>query len=89
MPLGDEKERLAKIADELFALQAKENNGRGVTCVRGVAEYLRMGDLSSARAFCFTDHDKILNYPVLMEYIKKNLFVQGEEHPWSVLERLG
>jgi hypothetical protein len=38
-----------ELADELFALQETKNDGRGVSCVRNVVDYLRMGDLRSAQ----------------------------------------
>lgn len=81
-------ELLIKTADELDNLQKQENDGRGVSCVKEVVSYLRMGKLQEARAVCFTDHDKIINYPALKEFIVTNLFEEGEEHPWSTLERL-
>jgi|GEM_PF-7115060 len=34
------KEEMKRIGDELFVLQAKENSGRGVSCVRGICDYL-------------------------------------------------
>jgi hypothetical protein len=80
--------RLNRIADELDDLQKKENDGRGVGCVRDVVLFLRDGQLSEARKICIWDSDKIRNYPNLVQYIKNNLFDEDEEHPWSVLERL-
>ena len=79
---------LETIADELDDLQKQENNGRGVGCVQSAVAFLRMGNLDEAKRICFWDHDKIRNYSKLVEYIKSNLFEEGEEHPWSVLERL-
>jgi len=81
-------ERLQLLAKQLDELQKKENNGRGVSCVQSVVAYLRMGRLDEARTICYTDHDKIDNYPPIMEFIKDNLFDKDEEHPWSVMERL-
>ncbi len=80
-------EKLNNIADELDELQKLENNGRGVSCVQSAISFLRMGRLDEAKNICNWDHDKIINYPKLVEYIKENLF-KGEEYPWSVLERL-
>ncbi len=81
-------EHLKTMASELDELQKQENNGRGVSCVRSAVAYLKMGNLEDARTICFTDHDKIINYPKLVEFIKNNLFDKEKEHPWSVLERL-
>ena len=81
-------ERLTNIANQLDELQKLENNGRGVSCVKSAITYLKAGDIESAKQICRWDHDKIVNYPKLVEFIKNNLFEKGEEHPWSVLERL-
>lgn len=80
-------EYLKNIADELDKLQKIENSGRGVNCVQSVVSYLRDGNVNEAKKVCNWDHDKIVNYPKLVEFIKDNLF-KDEEHPWSVLERL-
>jgi len=81
-------EHLHKLANELDVLQKTENDGRGVSCVQSVISYLRQGKLDEAKRLCNWDHDKIANYPKLVTYIKNNLFEPGEDHPWSVLERL-
>jgi hypothetical protein len=78
---------LKTIADELDQLQQQENNGRGVSCVRSVVDYLKAGQLDEAKRMCEWDHDKIRNYPKLVEYLKNNLFTP-EEHPWATYERL-
>ena len=85
--IQNQQEQLNKMADELDSLQAKENEGRGITCVKDVVTSLRRGDLDSAKQVCSWDHDKIGNYPEIKEFIKNNLFNKDKEHPWSVLER--
>ncbi len=52
-----------ELASRLEVLQAEENLGMGVSCVRSIAMYLRKGDVESALAVVNTDHDKIRNYP--------------------------
>ncbi len=64
---------IAQIIDEA---QAKENNGRGVSCVRSIVHYLRNGDLDSARAVHLTDGDKIRNYPKLSKLLIDSLHGQ-------------
>lgn len=81
-------EHLTILANELDELQKQENNGRGVSCVQSVVAYLKIGKLDEAKRICEWDHDKIINYPKLVEFIKNKLFDEGEDHPWSVLERL-
>lgn len=87
-PINTNNEKLSGIAFQLDELQKIENDGRGVSCVRSAVAYLRAGDLKIAKQICWHDHDKIINYSKLVEFIKNNLFEAGEEHPWSVLERL-
>ncbi|MFA6536771.1 MAG: hypothetical protein WCT18_00030 [Patescibacteria group bacterium] len=82
------KEELLSLAQKLEELQKVENNGRGVSCLRLVVEYLKMGQLGAARQVCFTDGDKIFNYPLVVDFIKKNLFKSTEDHPWFTYERL-
>lgn len=77
-----ERENLASIADELEKMQAIENEGRGISCVKTVIIYLRLGDLTKAKAVCDNEGDKIGNYPEIKEYIKKTLFKDDEKHPW-------
>lgn len=50
-------------ADLLEQLQAKENDGRGITCVRSIVSYLRQGDWESAKAIRRNEGDKTRSYP--------------------------
>ena len=81
-------EHLKSLAKDLDDLQSKENDGRGVTCVQSIVAYLKIGKLEEAKRVCEWDHDKLRSYPSLIDFIKKNLYQSGEEHPWAVLERL-
>jgi len=67
-----EKERIIKIGEELNALQAVENDGRGVGCVQGVVTYLKMGDLEKAKTWVDTDSDKMRNYDAIYAFLLKN-----------------
>lgn len=58
-------EECEDLARDLEELQAKENDGRGVSCVRTLCVYLRRGDLRPAQALCHNEWDKIRNYPPL------------------------
>lgn len=55
-------------ADMLDSLQARQNNGRGVTCVRSIVHYLRNNDFDSAKAVWSNDGDKIRQYPEVEVY---------------------
>lgn len=58
------------LGNELMALQGKENNGRGVSCVREVALHLNKEDIGRARQVAVTDWDKIRNYPDIAHLLK-------------------
>lgn len=62
------------LANELDALQSRENKGRGISCVRQIVSYLRMRDIESAKAIYKTDADKIRNYPEIDEILRDKLF---------------
>ena len=83
----NQQEEWNQLADKLDKAQKEKNKGRGVSCVKQIAQYLRMGMIKEARAFAHTDHDKIRNYPDLKEIIINGLFADQDEHPWSVEER--
>jgi hypothetical protein len=51
-----------EIADRFEKLQMYENDGRGVSCVKGIVSYLRRGDFRSAEIMAFNEDDKIHNY---------------------------
>lgn len=55
------------VADMLDELQSKENNGRGISCVRTMIMYLRNGQFDSALAVRRIDGDKTRSYPVIEE----------------------
>lgn len=61
----------AKLADELFALQAKHNGDRGVSCVRTMCMFLARGQYSSARAVAANEGDKIRSYPDIVAVLKR------------------
>jgi hypothetical protein len=60
------------IADELWSLQAKQNNGRGISCVQTVVHLIRHGLIDEAERVADWDHDKIRNYPEVWHYINDN-----------------
>jgi hypothetical protein len=67
---------LSEMASELLELQAKENDGRGVSCVRSVCTFLSMGRLDLAENVAQIDFDKVRNYPRLATWINIHLFPQ-------------
>lgn len=68
-------ETLDALAEELHALQAEENEGRGISCVQTVILYLRRGDAETAAAALFNEWDKIRSYPEIVEKIRESEIV--------------
>ncbi len=62
---------VAQLADELDALQAIENDGRGVSCVRTVCLFLRRGDLQEAKSTVNNESDKIRSYPNIVAKLRE------------------
>lgn len=60
------------LADTLDQLQAVENDGRGVSCVRGVVGELRRSNRAGAEAIANNDYDKIRNYPEIKRVVDEN-----------------
>ncbi|MDO8558206.1 MAG: hypothetical protein Q7S09_03395 [bacterium] len=68
-----EKNPMEMLADRLDVLQAKKNEGRGVSCIRTLIVYLRRGDIDSARAVCLNESDKIKSYQDIKEILEREL----------------
>jgi len=63
---------MKNLADTLNELQAKENDGRGVSCVRGIMVELRCHRKFSAQAIANNEYDKIRNYPAIKAVVDEN-----------------
>ncbi|CAN5160439.1 hypothetical protein BH11CYA1_BH11CYA1_07890 [soil metagenome] len=59
------------LAVELFNIQAQHNNGRGISCVRGLCSELEREQIAGAKAFINTDSDKMRNYPDVVAVLKR------------------
>lgn len=59
------------IADILDEVQMKENDGRGIACVRTMIMYLRRGQLESAKAIRRIEGDKTRCYPAVEERLNE------------------
>ena len=68
---------------ELHELQSHCNSGRGVSCVKQVADTLMRGDVEGAKAITHTDWDKIANYPALAKWLKEKEFADAK---WYVID---
>ena len=71
----ENKNEWAVVADRLFALQAAENDGRGISCVRQVVDELRRGDIEGARIIADMDGDKLRAHPGIENYLEETIFV--------------
>jgi len=60
-----------ELADKLDALQAKANEGRGISCVRTVVDSLRRGDFSGARACINNESDKIRSHEAIVAVLER------------------
>jgi len=76
------EKNLTQLADQLDQIQSKENEGRGVTCVRDIVHHLRQENIEDAKAICWNEYDKIRNYPDIQEFLINNLFKPEEQTPW-------
>lgn len=61
-------ERLSKRLDKL---QAKKNDGRGVSCVRAIVSELSRGDVCGALAVTSNESDKIRGYKDIVRVLRK------------------
>lgn len=60
--------------DQLYALQCPKNEGRGVSCVRSIANEILRGDTESAKIITSIEWDKIRSYPDIAQWLKNNGF---------------
>lgn len=63
------------VAQELYQLQEKKNDGRGISCVRQVVDELRRGDIEGARTIADMDGDKLRGYPDIENFLEETIFV--------------
>lgn len=69
------KEKMTQIANELDKIQASENLGTGVDCVKTLIMFLRIGRWDSACAVAGNEWDKISSYTNIARIItEKNIF---------------
>ena len=57
--------------DKLDGLQAQQNNGRGVSCVRTIVSCLRKDQYNDGLACCLNESDKIRNYPEIYVFLEE------------------
>jgi hypothetical protein len=67
----DEREIKQEDIDKLDELQSKENDGRGISCVKTILFFLRHNKIDEARACRQNEGDKINSYPLVELQINK------------------
>ncbi len=68
-----DSQNMLLLAAKLQELQAQENYGIGVSCVRSISLYLERGDYQSACAVRQNDGKKIASYPALEKAISESM----------------
>lgn len=68
------------VADRLDLLQGRENEGRGISCVRYLIAELRRENRSAAAAIANNEWDKISSYPRVAEEIKMLGLVSADSY---------
>lgn len=66
-----DKIELDELASVLTDLNSKQNEGRGVSCVRAIILSLERGDVEGAKAILSNEGDKIRNYPEIESILKE------------------
>lgn len=64
--------------EQLNTLQCTKNDGRGVSCVRGIVSEISRGDTDGAKAVTRTEWDKIRSYPDIAHWLKLNGFADKD-----------
>ena len=78
--IGELQQLGVEKANELFALQEKENDGRGITCVRDIINYLIRKDIAGAKMITDHDWDKIANYSATAQWLKDYGFADANAY---------
>ena len=69
-----EKSPFTELVNKLDDLQKEKNGGRGVSCAQTLIIYLKQGDVEKAKAVCWNEADKIVNYPDIRKVLQQELF---------------
>lgn len=70
--------------DRIRQMESEQNEGRGVSCVRGMISSVDQGDIAGAKVWFTTDHDKLRQYPQLKQALGNYLcsFEEGPDIKW-------
>ncbi len=86
-PEQRDQEYYSALVDKLEQMEGEANNGRGVQHIKYIINSLRRGNIDEAKVDCFNQSDKFDSIPEIKEVIKRELFKEGEKHPWSLFEK--
>jgi len=73
---------------KMIELEAQANNGRGVSCVRGIIATIKQGDIKGALAWYRLDSDKLRQYPELRAHMRITLGDPYSDEFDEALEKL-
>lgn len=62
-------ESLPELIKKLAELQAAENSGRGISCVRSILTHLEHDDFAAAQTVRMVDGDKTRSYPAVEQLL--------------------
>ncbi len=74
---------LSGLVDQLNRLQAKHNDGRGISCVKSAVVQLQRHDITSAKRIIATEWDKIRNYRDVAEWLQEK---ELAEKSWIITD---
>ncbi len=86
-PEQRDKEYYIALADKLEQMESMAHDGIGVQHIKYIIDSLRRGNINEAKADCFNQSDKFDSIPEIKEVIKRELFKEGEKHPWYLFEK--
>ena len=72
---------LQALANKLDKLQARENEGKGLSYVRMIVKFLRLGSVEMAKVVCNNESDKFHGLDEIQDLLVLELF-EGKDHPW-------
>lgn len=56
-----------------------ESNEEGIPPVKTIITYLRQGKIENAKSVCTYDGDKIEYYPEIVDFLRRELFANGDD----------
>lgn len=67
-----------ELIEKIENLNRTVNEGRGSQVLRSAVLSLRRGDLEGARVLCTLDHDKLYQYPGVLDFLIENGLIRED-----------